>query len=120
MKKASSTIIAATGMTVGLLGFALPAGAATHLQDPHQSRVGQSKVKEPPKHVKCFKVERRDHHGKPKYVVVCVVQDDHDGGHGKGQPGDGDHGRGNHNGGSGKGNHNGGHGPSSGGSNGRR
>ena len=96
MKKASSTIIAATGMTVGLLGFALPAGAATHVQDLHRSGVGQSKVKEPPKHVKCSKVERRDHHGKPKYVVVCVVQDNHKGGHGQGHPGDGGHGKGQH------------------------
>jgi hypothetical protein len=35
MKKAPSTILATAGLTVGMLGFALPAGAATAAPSPH-------------------------------------------------------------------------------------
>ena len=77
MKKASSTIIAAAGMTVGLLGFALPAGAATHIQDSAHTHAAHFKTKKPPL-IKCFKVEGRDHDGKRgKSVEYCVVVVDH-------------------------------------------
>jgi hypothetical protein len=40
MKKAPSTILAAAGITVGLLGFALPASAAPAPAGPHHSNSG--------------------------------------------------------------------------------
>ena len=87
MKKASSTIIAAAGMTVGLLGFALPAGAATHIQDSAHTHSAHFKTKKPPL-IKCFKVEGRDHDGKRgKSVEYCVVVVDRN----KGDHNKGDH-----------------------------
>ena len=87
MKKASSTIIAAAGMTVGLLGFALPAGAATHIQDSAHTHAAHFKTKKPPL-IKCFKVEGRDHDGKRgKSVEYCVVVVDRN----KGDHNKGDH-----------------------------
>jgi hypothetical protein len=58
-------------MTVGLLGFALPAGAATHIQDSAHTHAAHFKTKKPPL-IKCFKVEGRDHDGKRgKSVEYC-------------------------------------------------
>ena len=58
MKKVPATIIAAAGMTTGLLGFALPAGAATH--GPDLTRSAHSRTGGHPGYIRCFTVSHHE------------------------------------------------------------
>jgi len=61
MKKAPATIIAAAGMAAGLLGFAIPASAGTHVQDFTSSAYSRTEAHSG--YINCFSVAQRDRGG---------------------------------------------------------